>query len=92
MSAGVDLIVEVDLVGDAPAIREEVDLAADAPVLTAWEALALPGETMRQTIRRLLDERARARLEALHGPRFSKILQEIETVIRKMGEPEQVAS
>jgi hypothetical protein len=84
--------MDVDLVGDAPAISEEVDLVADAPVLTPWAEQALPGETMRQTIRRLLDERERTRLEALHGPRFSKILQEIETVVRKMGEPEEVAS
>lgn len=82
----------IDLVADAPEISEEVDLVADAPVLTPWQDLARGGEMMRQCVRRLRDERERARLEALHGPRFSKILQEIETLTRKMGEPEEVAS
>jgi hypothetical protein len=87
-----DPIADVDLVGDAPAISEEVDLVADAPVLTPCQDVARDGETLRQCLRRLLNERERTRLEALHGPRFSKVLQEIETVTRKMGEPEEVAS
>jgi hypothetical protein len=97
MSAGVDSIVDIDLVGDAPAISEEVDLVADAPVLDSlelipWEELALPRETLRQTVRRLLSERERTRLEALHGPKFAKIRQEQETLLRKMGEPVEAVS
>ena len=84
-----DPIMDVDLVGDAPAISGEVDLVADAPVLDSlqlipWEDLALPGETLRQTLRRLVDERERTRLEALHGPRWSKVIAEMETVLRKV--------
>ncbi|MBA3735130.1 MAG: hypothetical protein H0W90_08030 [Actinobacteria bacterium] len=83
---------ERDLVLDAPVAPEvEVDLVADAPeippALVSIDEVALPGETIRQTIRRLRDEAERERLIRSHGSRrWNQARLAIEQEIAKTGE------
>jgi hypothetical protein len=67
MSAPVEQERAVDLVLDEPEVDVAPDLEVDEP-LTPIEMLMLPGETPRQTLRRLLNEAGRARLVAMYGP------------------------
>lgn len=78
MSAEVEVLAEhdVDLVLDAPEVDVEPDLEIEPPV--PIDALMLPGETILQCVRRLLDEAKRERLIAKYGPGWNRKLALVE--------------
>ncbi len=70
MSSPAEETRELDLVLDEPEVDVEPDLEIEP--LVPIELLQLPGETIRQTLRRLVDEAERERKIEMYGPTWSR--------------------